>query len=221
MIDKIIRSERRTLSIRIGRTGEVIVRAPLGLPLPLIERFAVKNRAWIAEHQTEIRRRLAENPPHTFTPGDRFYFLGEAYPLEFRTDAAPAVILEGAFITRPAETEEIKRRLRQWYRREAYGYLTERIGIYAGNCHLSCNGLRITSAVRRWGSCTAAGKLNFPWRLMMCPEPVIAYVIAHELAHLRQLNHSPRFWQEVETICPAYRNHRDWLHAHEHRFPGF
>ncbi len=221
MFDKIIRSERKNLSLHIDESGDVVVRAPLRMPESLIDRFVVKNSAWIEKHQTKVRQRLEENPPRQFVPGDKFHFLGEEYELEFRENAPKSIVLEGGFITRPAEAEDIKRRLRKWYRHEAYFYLTERLAIYAEKYNLPYKGLKITSAARRWGSCTSAGNINFPWRIMMCPEKIIHYVVAHEMAHLLQMNHSPRFWREVEKMCFAYRGKRKWLHAYEHKFIGF
>ena len=222
MVDKIIRSRRKTVSLHIdNKSGEVVVRAPQLMPKTFIDRFVEKNRAWIEKHRDKTRKRLEEYPPHEFIPGDKFYFIGEEYELEFREDAPKSIILEGNFITRPAEVESIKKRFRKWYRDEAYFYLTERLAIYAEKYNLPYNDLKITSAAHRWGSCTSAGNINFPWRIMMCPEEIIHYVVAHEMAHLLQLNHSPRFWREVEKMCPTYWNDRKWLHANEHKFTGF
>jgi predicted metal-dependent hydrolase len=221
MVDKIVRSERKTLSVHIGKNGDVIVRAPLRMPEPMINRFVAKNRSWIQRHQDKVQRQLEENPPPEFIPGDEFHFLGEKYELEFSDKASRTIVLEGNFITRRADTDTIKKRFRNWYRNEAYFYLTERLGIYAEKYDLPYNQLKITSALHRWGSCTSQGNINFPWRIMMCPEHIIDYVIAHEMAHLLQMNHSPRFWREVEKMCPTYWEDRKWLHANEHKFVGF
>lgn len=221
MVDKIIRSKRKSVSLHIDNSGEVIVRAPLLMPKIFIDRFVHKNSAWIEKHQAKTQKRLEENPPHEFVSGDKFYFLGEEYELQFSEKAPKSIVLEGSFLTRPADVEDIKKRFRKWYRDEAYFYLTERLAMYAEKYNLPYNELKITSAARRWGSCTSAGNINFPWRIMMCPEKIIHYVVAHEMAHLLHLNHSPRFWREVEKMCPTYWNNRKWLHAHEHKFIGF
>ncbi|HPX82802.1 MAG TPA: M48 family metallopeptidase, partial [Syntrophales bacterium] len=71
--------------------------------------------------------------------------------------------------------------------------------------------VRISEARSRWGSCSAANRLAFSWRLMIAPPAVIDYVVVHELAHLREKNHSPRFWALVGEICPDYRQRRRWL----------
>lgn len=221
MVDKIIRSKRKSVSLHIDNSGEVIVRAPLLMPKIFIDRFVDKNSAWIEKHKIKTQQRLAESPPHEFIPGDKFYFLGEQYELQFSEKAPRTIVLEGAFLTRPTDVENVKKRLRKWYRDEAYFYLTERLAMYAEKYNLPYNELKITSAARRWGSCTSTGNINFPWRIMMCPEEAIHYVVAHEMAHLLQLNHSSRFWREVEKMCPTYWNDRKWLHANEHKFIGF
>jgi len=221
MIDKIIRSKRKSVSLHIDKSGEVIVRAPLLMPKIFIDRFVHKNSAWIEKHQTKTQKRLEENPPHEFVPGDKFYFLGEEYEFKFNEKAPKSIVLEGAFLTRPADVENVKKRFRKWYRDEACFYLTERLAMYAEKHNLPYNELKITSAARRWGSCTSAGNINFPWRIMMCPEKIINYVVVHEMAHLLQLNHSPRFWREVEKMCPSYWDDRKWLHNNEHKFIGF
>jgi predicted metal-dependent hydrolase len=221
MVDKIIRSKRKSVSLHVDNSGEVIVRAPLLMPKIFIDRFVQKNSAWIEKHQAKTQQRLEENPPHEFVVGDKFYFLGEEYELQFNEKAPKSIVLEGAFVTRPADVDNIKKRLRKWYRDEAYFYLTERLAMYAEKYDLPYNELKINSAERRWGSCTSAGNINFPWRIMMCPEDSIHYVVAHEMAHLLQLNHSARFWREVEKMCPSYWDDRKWLHANEHKFIGF
>jgi predicted metal-dependent hydrolase len=81
---------------------------------------------------------------------------------------------------------------------------------------LTCRSVRITDAKERWGSCNAAGSLNFAWRLVMAPPPVIDYVIVHELAHLVEMNHSQRFWGLVGRILPDYAVRRKWLRENEH-----
>jgi len=221
MLDKIIRSKRKSVSLHIDNTGEVIVKAPLLMPKAFIERFVDKNSDWIEKQQDKNQKLLKEAPPHDFMPGDKFYFLGEEYELQFSEKAPKSIVLEGAFITRPADINIIKKRLSKWYRNEAYFYLTERLAMYAEKYNLPYNELKITSAARRWGSCTSAGNINFPWRIVMCPEKSIHYVVAHEMAHLLQMNHSPRFWREVEKMCPNYWEDRKWLHANEHKFIGF
>jgi predicted metal-dependent hydrolase len=74
--------------------------------------------------------------------------------------------------------------------------------------------LAIRDGRSRWGSCSSHGGLNFSWRLILAPPEILDYVVIHELAHRRELNHSPRFWAIVAAHCPAYRQHQRWLRDH-------
>lgn len=95
--------------------------------------------------------------------------------------------------------------------RQAAGDLPQRVARYAARMGVSYGRITIRSQRTRWGSCSAKGNLNFNCLLMLCPEEVRDYVVIHELCHRIELNHSPRFWAEVEKICPDYALHRKWL----------
>ena len=71
--------------------------------------------------------------------------------------------------------------------------------------------VKVANQKRRWGSCSARGALRFSWRMARLPEDVFDYIVVHELAHLKQMNHSPRFWSVVESVCPNHKSHRRWL----------
>lgn len=81
--------------------------------------------------------------------------------------------------------------------------------------------LALSSARSRWGSCSASGGVRLNWRLMQAPPAVIDYVVIHELAHLAELNHSPRFWAIVAAHCPDWKVRRDWLKQHGNRLLGW
>jgi hypothetical protein len=105
--------------------------------------------------------------------------------------------------------------LEQWYRMQAVQLIGERADKLSARCRLSYNGLIIRGQKSRWGSCSSKGNLSFNWKLIMAPEPVIDYVITHELLHLKEMNHTKRFWQLVAEHCPRWREHRKWLKDHE------
>ena len=89
--------------------------------------------------------------------------------------------------------------------------LHERARAWAGEMQVQYRRLSVRDQRTRWGSCSVNGGLNFSWRLVMAPLPVLDYVVIHELMHLREMNHSQRFWDGVATFCPEYRQHRAWL----------
>jgi hypothetical protein len=105
--------------------------------------------------------------------------------------------------------------LEGWYRREAEKLIRKRVDELSRKVGVKYGRLTIRGAKTRWGSCSQKGNLNFNWKLLMVPEPVIDYVIIHELAHLKEMNHSKKFWHLVGQYCPQWRRYRKWLKAHE------
>ena len=97
------------------------------------------------------------------------------------------------------------------YRKKARTQLEARAAYYAGLMGVTYNRIAIRAARTRWGSCSAQGNLNFHWKLILMPPEVLDYVVVHELAHRKEMNHSARFWAEVERILPDYKRRRKWL----------
>jgi predicted metal-dependent hydrolase len=105
--------------------------------------------------------------------------------------------------------------LEQWYRMQAAQLIKEKADKLSARFGLAYNKLTIRGQRSRWGSCSHKSNLSFNWKLMMTPEPVVDYVITHELLHLKEMNHTRRFWRLVEEHCPHWREHRKWLKEHE------
>ena len=97
------------------------------------------------------------------------------------------------------------------YKKQAREYIVPKVDEYALKFWFTYNKIRITSATTRWGSCSSKKNLNFSYRLILAPKTAVDYVIVHELCHLRQMNHSKKFWAEVEAIMPEYKEHENWL----------
>lgn len=97
------------------------------------------------------------------------------------------------------------------YRKKARQQLETRTAYFAERMGVTYNRIAIRAAKTRWGSCSARGNLNFHWKLILMPPEVLDYVVVHELAHRKEMNHSDRFWAEVEKILPDYRRRRKWL----------
>lgn len=97
--------------------------------------------------------------------------------------------------------------------------ICDRVTRLAAKLNLNYGRIFIRNQKTRWGSCSTRRNLNFNWRLVTFPPPVMDYVIIHELCHLEEANHSARFWQLVESYCPNYRRHRSWLKEHASALP--
>lgn len=211
---QIIRSKRKTIALIITSTGELIVRAPLHMTDPAIQALVRSKAGWIAKKQAEMQQAQAAGPAQPFQPGATFSFLGEAYPLQVRkTTRTPLVLQTNAFVISPENLPWAAAIFARWYQSQARLMLPARVQRLAGEHGFQVRTIRISSARTRWGSCSSRGTLSFSWRLMAAPVELIDYVILHELCHLRQANHSPAFWAEVERHLPDYRARRAALRA--------
>jgi predicted metal-dependent hydrolase len=114
----------------------------------------------------------------------------------------------------PGAPEHLPRRLTDWFKTEAQRDLEERVAVHATALGVKVVSLKLRSQSSRWGSCSANGKLNFNWRLVLAPPFVLDYVAAHEVAHLVEMNHSPAFWSTVKKTLPDMERGRAWLKAH-------
>ena len=218
---QIIRSKRRrrTLALSVESNGTVIVRVPLRVTRETAHRFVKEKKRWIHRKLKQIRERQGHWKPREFVPGERFFYLGQPCALQItqdEEDQRPLVFGEGLFRLRAGFREKAQNLFIQWYRDEAETVIRQRIQHYQDRVQVHPRGERITSAKYQWGGCSAKNTLTFTWRLMMAPLSVIDYVIVHELAHIREKNHSPRFWNIVEQHLPDYRELRKWLRDHGH-----
>ena len=104
--------------------------------------------------------------------------------------------------------------LESWYRIQAGKFIREKVDEVSAYLGVRYNRITIRGQKTRWGSCSRRGNLSFNWKLMMAPEPVIDYVIIHEIAHLKEMNHTKKFWLLVAQHCPGWRQHKKWLKDH-------
>ena len=193
---RLVRSRRKTLALHIGRDGVPEIRAPLRLGLPVIEAF------W------EERRRFR------LEDGQRLVYLGGQVTVAAAPDGKARLqpqkelflLPQGDFLLRRAAALEEYRRAAREILPERVAYWRERMGVTAGR-------VSIRAARTRWGSCSGAGNLSFSLYLMMADPEAVDYVVIHELAHRRQMNHSPAFWAVVEEYCPHWRACRERLRA--------
>jgi len=215
---KVVHSKRQTFALVIDKDGALTVRAPLSATRKQIEEIVEKHRTWIEKKQAEAARRKQESRLPQVQKGELFWFQGKQYPLSISEKSSQAVRLYGNRIILSKEyLQDGRVVIESWYKTMARLLLPLRVDTLAAQHGLKPTSIRITSARTRWGSCSAKGALNFSWRLIMAPPEVMDYVIVHELAHLRQRNHSKAFWTEVERMLPDYRQQRKWLKENGHR----
>lgn len=208
---KITKSFRKSILIKINTSGELIVKAPYFTSKKSIEGFVLKNKEWINEKKEIILERTK-----TFTEWENFLFLWEEYRLKFIWESKKNQFDWKNFIIWKKYKHHAAEAFSNFYRHEARKYIEKRIEFIADKFNLKFKKLNITSARTRWGSCTSAKNINFSYRLIMAPTETIDYVIVHELAHLKEMNHSKKFWTLVQKMMDDlelwdYKKHKKWL----------
>lgn len=211
---KLIRSKRRTIALAVAADASLVVRAPMNTPVSYIERLIETKLEWIRQAMARINSR-PRPVAHEFVEGESFLHLGKTYKLRFDKKATKKLEFKSAFIMSTRERKNARSVLIAWYKKEAKTQITERVAWYAKRSGLSYGSIKITSANRRWGSCSTSGNLNFSWKLIMAPLWVVDYVVVHELAHLEHKNHSPTFWSRVKVMYPSYEKAKMWLKQNE------
>lgn len=183
--------------------GPVLV-LPVGAPLEAGLRFAREKEAW-------LRDRSARRPPGVaYRFGASFPLRGETVTIRQGEDRS-ATRCVGGDLWICCDAAGLPRRLEGWLRDEARRDLTAAVSARSRRLGVSASGITLRDTVSRWGSCSAKGRLSFSWRLVLAPPFVLDYVAAHEVAHLREMNHSRAFWTLVEQLDPDWRRARDWL----------
>jgi hypothetical protein len=193
-------------------TGEVSVVAPSSRSFERALDFARKEKDWIAG-------RLADVPePVSLDIGSTIMFKGVEFAIRSgETRGAPVWIDRDSMrptIRVGGRPEHVSRRLLDWLKREARKKIDERVAEHAAALGVRPKRITIRDTSSRWGSCSSARSLSFSWRLILAPPAVLDYVVAHEVAHLRELNHKPRFWRLVETLVPDIERSQAWLSEH-------
>jgi len=212
------RSARRSIGFSIDGTGLTIT-APRWVTLADIENAIAEKQRWIFAKLTEWQTRVEQRalPRIEWRDGAQVPYLGK--PVRVTLGATQLAFDEAERVLAlplppNADQQQIKDRVQGWLQGEATRIFGERLPMYAQKLGVGFRSYALSSAATRWGSCSSDGRIRLNWRLIHFPLSIIDYVVAHELAHLREMNHSPRFWQTVESIFPEFREARKALRQH-------
>ena len=217
-----VRGKRRTIGFAVGPDG-LVVRAPRWVSLQEVQVALLEKSSWIVRKLDESRERHARLASARIEWKDRtvFPFLGQplvvvldpthafgAASAVLRTDAAalpgePQLSLHLG-LPRQAGADQIRDAVQAWLMRQAKRVFTERLDHFAPLLQVQWRKLSLSSAGTRWGSARSDGSIRLHWRLVHFRVGVIDYVVAHELSHLRVMDHSPRFWDTVRAVVPDY-----------------
>ena len=210
VVDRVIRSKRRTVALIVESDGSVTVRAPLRLSEHAIQEFAEKHANWVEKKKAEMRA-IVSTRSKRYQPGEIFLYLGREYSLEVVVGQRKKLILDDHFKIAESALKSAELVFQNWYRQQAKQWIVEQVEHLAKSHQLHYEKVKITSARTRWGSCSSKNTLSFSWRLMLTSPEVIEYVIIHELAHTVHHNHSKRFWNLVGKLMPDYKKLRNRL----------
>jgi hypothetical protein len=204
----LIRSKRKSIAIHITKDAAVEVRAPLKASSADIDRFVASKQDWIGKHLAARKQCVQNKAAFTLNYGDSIPMQGKEYPIKEKAGNRAGFDGECFYILPGLSPEEIKHAVIQVYRMIAKNLLTNKVTRYAKLVGVTPIAVKINGAKTRWGSCSGKNSINFSWRLFMASDDSIDYVVVHELAHIKEHNHSDRFWAVVESVLPDYRERK-------------
>jgi predicted metal-dependent hydrolase len=221
---ELLRSRRRTMTFSVSPAG-LSVRAPFGMSQPSIEAAVQEKGNWIVRKLSgmQLREERMAALKMDWQAGAQLAYLGgtlqvrvdpqaSKYALTKSEEAANKHVLTLA-LPQGASEKKIRDITKKWMLQQATQHYTARLNHYAALLGVNWRTLALTNANTRWGSAKADGSIRLHWRLMQFSPEVIDYVVAHELSHLRELNHSHRFWAIVASVMPDYEVRQKQLKA--------
>jgi predicted metal-dependent hydrolase len=215
---EIIRTERsKSASIEI-EDDIVKVTVPKNLSDVRIENLIRNRTTWIRQKlkiQTEIIRPKSKE----YVSGETFTYLGRNYRLKCVSGSVENAKLKNGYLTVHVEKgvsgcdceRSVKTSLEQWYRGHALSKLKEKTKRYASIIGVTPKSVGLKDYKARWGSCSSSGDVTYNWRIIIAPHHIVDYIVVHELCHLLEHNHSPKYWKHVEHVIPNYKDCRQWL----------
>jgi predicted metal-dependent hydrolase len=215
------RRGRRGVGLKVDASG-LTVSAPLSIPLARVEKMVLESESWVLGKLAVWRERQV--PVQDWRDGATVQYLGEPLALRIVSGGrSMAQLADGALrvsVAAPGD-EAVRRAVVAWYRRTALAHLAHRAFVFSRLAGLVPPRVMLSSAGSRWGSCNSRREVRLSWRLVKARPALVDYVVCHELAHLRHMNHSREFWAEVHAVCPDYRRLRDELEATDHLYRSF
>lgn len=215
---KIRRSSRtKNIKISIKSNGKVFVSLPSYFPDFAAKKYLKKQTSWIFEKLSETSYK---NNKTVFLKGQILNYLGVPfYKLCLLSGKGKRSFLQEHFselhffkgINDLDLQEEIQIHLQNFYKKKARDFLKKRVLFFTEKLNLKHNKIFIKSQKTRWGSCSSKNNLNFNWRIILAPREIIDYLVIHEVCHLKEMNHGPKFWNLVKTLDPHFKIHRKFL----------
>ena len=205
-----VRSARaRNYRLTLRRDGTALATIPARGSEREAVRFVERNRGWL--ERARRRQLLRPRPPEIWTVGTRILWRGNLEEIRLAARLSLEVCLASDVFRVPRLDGDLRHSLESQFARRARTELAPRAWELAALCGVPLRNVTVRNQRSRWGSCSANGTVSLNWRLIQAPKFVRDYIIWHELMHLRELNHSARFWTRVEEVCPAWREAERWI----------
>lgn len=219
------RSDRRqTIGLTVERDGSVVAAVPVSVPLGEVERQLRSRELWL--HSALTRRTMLTPAPAVkqYVSGEGFYYLGRAYRLRVLRAATAANqipelrLFQGMFHLRGDCAPRGGECFARWYSARADSWLAERMPRLQRRVGVEVRRVAVMDLGYRWASCSDNGRLNFHWRTILLPPDMVEYLVLHELCHLVEHNHTPRFWSLVRRADRDFERKQSWLRENGSRF---
>ena len=206
--------ERKTIEIVVERDASLVLKAPPAVTVERATRFVNAKRQWV--YRKLVEKDALSGPPivKRFVEGEGFAYLGRSYRLTLKSEGTGVRLDRGRFHLPADEADQGAEAMRRWYTEVGTQWLRKRIRPWAARLGEESVTVEVRDLGFRWGSARphpGPQRINIHWATLQLPPSLIDYVLVHELAHLRELNHTPEFWSTVDRLMPNYQTHKTTL----------
>lgn len=215
------RPRQRHMHLRVRPDGALRVTCHKRVAKREIFAFLRDSEAFIEKCLTALGEQRERFPPKAFTSEEPYLYLGQRLPLQIIWSWSPRIKVRAQIdhieMVAPLSSSpaERKKAMYKYFQQQAREVFTARVETFAGQMNLYPSSVTVRGQKTRWGSCSTEGRVNLNWKLLAAPPEIIDYVVIHELAHLKHMNHSPQFWAVVSQHFPEHKQAKKWLTANE------
>ena len=216
---QVVKSNRKTLALYI-KQQTAIVRCPMRASKGEVEQFVKKNLKWIQDRLAE--ERAYDKQKLRIADGGIIFFRARELSINFKEGRKERILINGDKLiiqNHKLNSDKARTQIEKYLTQKATEYIiprAEALAKYLG-VDKKVTEIKLRKTKSKWGHCTSNGVIQYNWLIMLAPYSIIDYMITHEVCHLLHMDHSRRYWDLVESICPQYLQYIKWLKKHEHR----
>lgn len=205
-------NRRKTLGLTVDRSGELVVHAPEAATEAELYQWIEKKLLWVHRKLLQKRKQSPQVHRHKPVSGENIPYLGQNYRLKIMPQQDQPLQFDGQwFYLREKDRSQVAKHFQKWFQQTGQKWLSDRAMYWEPKAGASASKIVVQDLGYRWGSCGKNKVLYFNWRLLQLPVRLVDYVLAHELVHLRERNHSKKFWQLLECVMPDWKERKEEL----------